>query len=128
MAIVKEQEFTEAIDTSDAEQQLQIPNELPVLPLRDIVIYPFMIVPLFVSREKSIRAVDEALGENRMILLASAEGSRREEPTADDLYSGCGSHHENAEVADGRIRILVQGLARAQVESVDTAVNTLLRE
>ena len=43
----------------------------PVLPLRDIVIYPFMIVPLFVSREKSIRAVDEALGENRMILLAS---------------------------------------------------------
>jgi ATP-dependent Lon protease len=49
---------------------------LPLLPLRDIVIYPFMIVPLFVSREKSIRAVDEALGEHRMILHLS-EGSRQ---------------------------------------------------
>jgi len=48
-----------------------------VLPLRDIVIYPFMIVPLFVSREKSIRAVDEALGENRMILLPHRKISTR---------------------------------------------------
>jgi ATP-dependent Lon protease len=55
MAIVKDAEFTEAIEPSDTDQQLQIPNDLPVLPLRDIVIYPFMIVPLFVSREKSIR-------------------------------------------------------------------------
>ena len=50
MAIAKEPEFSEAIDTPDTDQQLQIPNELPVLPLRDIVIYPFMIVPLFVPR------------------------------------------------------------------------------
>ena len=50
MAIVKEPEFTEAIEATDNDQQLQIPSELPVLPLRDIVIYPFMIVPLFVSR------------------------------------------------------------------------------
>ena len=64
--------IADSIEAVDAgEQQLQIPEHLPVLPLRDIVIYPFMIVPLFVSREKSIRAVDEALGENRMILLAS---------------------------------------------------------
>ena len=87
MAIVKEPEFAEAIEASDADQQLQIPSDLPVLPLRDIVIYPFMIVPLFVSREKSIRAVDEALGENRMILLASQKDIDKEEPTADDLYS-----------------------------------------
>jgi ATP-dependent Lon protease len=78
MAIAKEPEFTEAIETTaDTDQQLQIPSELPVLPLRDIVIYPFMIVPLFVSREKSIRAVDEALAENRMILLASQKISIR---------------------------------------------------
>ena len=82
MAIVKEPEFTEAIEPADNDQQLQIPNELPVLPLRDIVIYPFMIVPLFVSREKSIRAVDEALAENRMILLASQRDLDKEEPTA----------------------------------------------
>jgi len=88
MAIIKEPEFNEAIETAaEAEQQLQIPSELPVLPLRDIVIYPFMIVPLFVSREKSIRAVDEALSENRMILLASQKDLDKEEPTAADLYS-----------------------------------------
>ena len=64
--------MTEAIEAVEsADQQLQIPEELPLLPLRDIVIYPFMIVPLFVSREKSIRAVDEALGEHRMILLGN---------------------------------------------------------
>ena len=72
MAIIKDSEITESIEVAESSQDLQIPSDLPVLPLRDIVIYPFMIVPLFVSREKSIRAVDEALGENRMILLAGA--------------------------------------------------------
>src|SRR5262245_50501305 len=121
MAIVKEPEFTEAIETSDVDQQLQIPNELPVLPLRDIVIYPFMIVPLFVSREKSIRAVDEALGENRMILLASQKDLDKEEPTAEDLYSvgTAAVIMRMLKLPDGRIRILVQGLSRAQIESVD---------
>ena len=60
MAIIKDTEVTDGIEVADNTQELQIPNDLPVLPLRDIVIYPFMIVPLFVSREKSIRAVDEA--------------------------------------------------------------------
>ncbi len=121
MAIVKEPEFTEAIETTDSDQQLQIPSELPVLPLRDIVIYPFMIVPLFVSREKSIRAVDEALGENRMILLASQKDLDKEEPTAEDLYSvgTAAVIMRMLKLPDGRIRILVQGLARARIESVD---------
>ena len=121
MVIAKESEFTEAIEAPDNDQQLQIPNELPVLPLRDIVIYPFMIVPLFVSREKSIRAVDEALGENRMILLASQKDLDKEEPTAEDLYSTgtAAVIMRMLKLPDGRIRILVQGLARAQIESVD---------
>ncbi len=122
MAITKEPEFTEALDTAaDTDQQLQIPSELPVLPLRDIVIYPFMIVPLFVSREKSIRAVDEALGENRMILLASQKDLDKEEPTAEDLYAvgTAAVIMRMLKLPDGRIRILVQGLARAQIESVD---------
>ena len=121
MAIVKEPEFTEAIEAADNDQQLQIPSELPVLPLRDIVIYPFMIVPLFVSREKSIRAVDEALGENRMILLASQKDLDKEEPTAEDLYAvgTAAVIMRMLKLPDGRIRILVQGLARAHIESVD---------
>src|SRR5690349_9873445 len=121
MAIVKEPEFTEAIDTTENDQQLQIPSELPVLPLRDIVIYPFMIVPLFVSREKSIRAVDEALAENRMILLASQKDLDKEEPTAEDLYSvgTAAVIMRLLKLPAGGIRMLVQALARAHVESVD---------
>src|ERR687885_272308 len=121
MAIVKDAEFTEAIETTDNDQQLQIPSELPVLPLRDIVIYPFMIVPLFVSREKSIRAVDEALAENRMILLASQKDLDKEEPAAEDLYSvgTAAVIMRMLKLPDGRIRILVQGLARAAVETIE---------
>jgi ATP-dependent Lon protease len=119
-------ETVEAVDAS--EQQLQIPSDLPVLPLRDIVIYPFMIVPLFVSREKSIRAVDEALGENRMILLASQRDLDKEEPAGADLYDvgTVAVIMRMLKLPDGRIRILVQGLARAKLESVETG-NEYLR-
>src|SRR2546422_6855348 len=122
MVIGNEEEIVSALEPSDAEQQLQIPAELPVLPLRDIVIYPFMIVPLCVSREKSIRAVDEALGENRMILLASQKDLDKEEPTADDLYKvgTAAVIMRMLKLPDGRIRILVQGLARTEVESVNS--------
>src|SRR5438309_3681651 len=122
MAIVNEAEIVAGLETADGEQQLQIPGDLPVLPLRDIVIYPFMIVPLFVSREKSIRAVDEALGENRMILLASQKDLDKEEPTADDLYKvgTAAVIMRMLKLPDGRIRILVQGLARTEVESVNS--------
>ncbi|HEX8495421.1 MAG TPA: endopeptidase La [Pyrinomonadaceae bacterium] len=116
-------DIPEGLETADGggEQQLQIPNELPVLPLRDIVIYPFMIVPLFVSREKSIRAVDEALGENRMILLASQKDLDKEEPAGEDLYQigTVAVIMRMLKLPDGRIRILVQGLARASIEGVD---------
>src|SRR5918997_1450012 len=113
--------FDAAVEGGGEEQHLQIPETLPVLPLRDIVIYPFMIVPLFVSREKSIRAVDEALGENRMILLASQKDLDKEEPTAEDLYAvgTVAVIMRMLKLPDGRIRILVQGLARAHIESVD---------
>jgi ATP-dependent Lon protease len=112
-------ESIEAVD--GVEQQVQIPESLPVLPLRDIVIYPFMIVPLFVSREKSIRAVDEALGENRMIFLVSQRDLDKEEPTGEDLYTTgtVAVIMRMLKLPDGRIRILVQGLSRARVESVE---------
>jgi ATP-dependent Lon protease len=118
-------EITEAIELSEAEaeQQLQIPDELPLLPLRDIVIYPFMIVPLFVSRDRSIRAVDEALGEHRMILLACQKDLDKEEPQQDDLYQvgTVAVIMRMLKLPDGRIRILVQGVSRAQIKSVNSA-------
>jgi ATP-dependent Lon protease len=102
------------------EPQLQIPAELPVLPLRDIVIYPFMIVPLFVSRDRSIKAVDEALSQNRMILLVSQKDVDKEEPSQEDLYKvgTVAVIMRMLKLPDGRIRILIQGLSRAQVDSV----------
>src|ERR671914_1496724 len=123
MAIIKEAEITESLETTETDQQLQIPSELPVLPLRDIVIYPFMIVPLFVSREKSIRAVDEALGEHRMILLDCQKDLDKEDPTQEDLYNvgTVAVIMRMLKLPDGRIRILVQGVSRAKVESVDSS-------
>src|SRR5512132_506829 len=116
------EELSEGLALNEAEPQLQIPDELPLLPLRDIVIYPFMIVPLFVSREKSIRAVDEALGEHRMILLDCQKDLDKEEPGQDDLYQvgTVAVIMRMLKLPDGRIRILVQGVSRAKVESVDT--------
>src|ERR1044072_2724243 len=116
--------IADSIEAVDAvEQQLQIPEELPLLPLRDIVIYPFMIVPLFVSREKSIRAVDEALGENRMILLDCQKDLDKEEPTQEALYNvgTVAVIMRMLKLPDGRIRILVQGVSRAKIESVDSS-------
>src|SRR6266850_6426842 len=115
-------EVIQVLEPAESEQQLQIPGELPLLPLRDIVIYPFMIVPLFVSRERSIRAVDEALGEHRMILLVCQKDLDKEEPQQSDLY-GVGTVAvimRMLKLPDGRIRILVQGISRAKVEEVNS--------
>ncbi|HEX8247899.1 MAG TPA: LON peptidase substrate-binding domain-containing protein, partial [Pyrinomonadaceae bacterium] len=100
-------------EAESGEPQLQIPAELPVLPLRDIVIYPFMIVPLFVSRDRSIKAVDEALSQNRMILLVSQKDVDKEEPTQEDLYKvgTVAVIMRMLKLPDGRIRILIQGLS-----------------
>ncbi len=107
-------------ETEFGDPQMNIPPELPVLPLRDIVIYPFMIVPLFVSRDRSIKAIDEALSRNRMILLVSQKDLDKEEPTQEDLYKvgTVAVIMRMLKLPDGRIRVLIQGLSRARVESV----------
>jgi ATP-dependent Lon protease len=99
------------------DEPVKIPEVLPVLPLRDIVIFPFMIVPLYVSRERSIKAVDQALADNRMILLAAQKKQDEEDPGPDDIY-GVGTVAvimRMLKLPDGRIRVLVQGIGRARV-------------
>src|SRR3954452_20229218 len=100
------------------EPMMQIPSELPALPLRDIVIYPFMIVPLFVSRDRSIRAVEETLKKDRMILLVSQKDVNKEEPEQEDLYTvgTVAIIMRMLKLPDGRIRILIQGLSRARID------------
>ncbi|CAN5276980.1 endopeptidase La [soil metagenome] len=119
--MVELDEFPVALAESDAiEPMMQIPAELPVLPLRDIVIYPFMIVPLFVSRDRSIKAVEHALSEDRMILLVSQKDVNKEEPNQDDLFTvgTVAIIMRMLKLPDGRIRILIQGLSRSRVDSV----------
>jgi ATP-dependent Lon protease len=115
-------EFPVSLGEGDIlEPMMQIPAELPVLPLRDIVIYPFMIVPLFVSRDRSVKAVETALSENRMILLVSQKDLNKEEPEQEDLYTvgTVAIIMRMLKLPDGRIRILIQGLSRCKVDSVD---------
>jgi len=104
--------------------QLKIPKQMPVLPLRDLVVYPFIIVPLSVSRERSIRAVDLALSENRMILLLTQKDSSVEEPSETDLYpiGTAAVIMRMLKLPDGRIRVLVQGVSRAKVEEFETGL------
>jgi len=120
--MVETEEFPVALAESEAiEPMMQIPSELPVLPLRDIVIYPFMIVPLFVSRDRSIKAIEEALGDNRMILLVSQKDVNKEEPKQEDLYEvgTVAIIMRMLKLPDGRIRILIQGLSRCRVDKVN---------
>jgi ATP-dependent Lon protease len=100
-----------------SEEQVRIPELLPVLPLRDLVVFPFIIVPLSVSRERSIRAVDQALAENRMILLLSQRDKDIEEPESKDLYEfgTVAVIMRMLKLPDGRTRVLVQGVSRARV-------------
>ncbi|MBI3131861.1 MAG: endopeptidase La [Acidobacteria bacterium] len=96
----------------------KIPEVLPVLPLRDVVVYPFVILPLSVSREKSIRAIDAALAENRMILLVSQKQVEMDNPGPEDMYKvGTAALIMRVlKLPDGRVRALVQGLQRVRVE------------
>jgi ATP-dependent Lon protease len=108
----------EEVQTTTIEETPKIPEVLPVLPLRDLVIYPFVIQPLSISREKSIKAIDAALVENRMILLLSQKQVEIDNPGPGDLYQvGTAALIMRVlKLPDGRIRALVQGLQRVRVE------------
>src|SRR5512132_366125 len=103
------------------EEQPKIPDVLPVLPLRDIVIFPFMIVPLYVSRERSIKAVDQALSDNRMILRAAQKGQDVVDAGGADIFSvgTVALIMRMLKLPDGRIRVLVQGIGRARIVSFE---------
>ncbi|MDQ6894351.1 MAG: endopeptidase La [Acidobacteriota bacterium] len=105
--------------TTDRDNELPIPDILPVLPLKDVVVFPFIILPLSVSREKSITAVDAALAEQRIIMLVAQRDAQNETPRPDELYTvgTVAAIMRMLKLPDGRIRLLVQGLSRARVDS-----------
>ena len=91
----------------------------PVLPLRDIVVFPNMIVPLFVAREKSIRALEEVTKTDRLILLATQKNAGDDDPATDDIYTigTLASVLQLLKLPDGTVKVLVEGVARANVKN-----------
>ncbi len=107
-------------DVADVEQtldkEIEIPDNLPVLPVRDIVVFPYMILPLFVGREMSIKAIEYSLSANRMVLLLTQKDLNLETPTTKELYSigTVAVIMRMLKLPDGRVKILVQGLNKAR--------------
>ncbi|MBL3527083.1 MAG: endopeptidase La [gamma proteobacterium endosymbiont of Lamellibrachia anaximandri] len=98
-------------------------NSVPVLPLRDVVVYPHMVIPLFVGREKSIQALDAAMASNKQILLAAQKSADVDDPGVEDMY-GIGTLAnilQLLKLPDGTVKVLVEGGERARIiQFVDT--------
>ncbi len=99
-------------------EDLEIPPSMPLLPVRDVVVYPYMILPLFVGRDSSIKAVDEALAKDRIIFLATQKSKEEESPKAKDIYrvGTISMIMRMLKLPDGRVKILVQGLTRGRIK------------
>ena len=89
----------------------------PVLPLRDIVVFPHMIVPLFVGREKSVRALEEVMKDDKQILLVAQKNAAQDDPTTDDIYrvGTVGTVLQLLKLPDGTVKVLVEGGQRARI-------------
>ena len=98
---------------------MKLPDVLPVLPLKDTVIFPYIILPLSVGRDKSVLAVDQALAENRIIMLVTQKDASVEDPGEEDLheFGTAALIMRMLKLPDGRIRILVQGLSLGRAVS-----------
>ncbi|MGD9347974.1 MAG: LON peptidase substrate-binding domain-containing protein, partial [Candidatus Aminicenantes bacterium] len=119
----KEDDFDEKYENvvEDDGQKLNIPKEMPVLMLRDIVVFPYMVVPLFVGREKSKEAIDQALSSHRMILLLTQKDMEIEDPKREDVFEigTVALVMRMLKLPDGRVRILAQGIVRAKIQTLD---------
>ena len=91
----------------------------PVLPLRDIVVFPHMIVPLFVGREKSVRALEDVMKDDKQIMLVAQKNASQDDPTPDDIYSvgTVGTVLQLLKLPDGTVKVLVEGTRRARIKS-----------
>ena len=96
------------------------PITLPLLPLRDVVVFPHMVIPLFVGRPKSIKALEAAMEAGRQIMLVAQKAAGKDEPTADDMFEvGCvSSILQMLKLPDGTVKVLVEGIQRANTRQI----------
>src|SRR5258705_168557 len=99
------------------------PNQYPLLPLRDVVVFPHMVIPLFVGRPKSIKAMEIAMEAGKSILLVAQKSAAKDEPAAEDLYKiGCISNIlQMLKLPDGTVKVLVEGSQRARIQGIEDA-------
>ena len=92
-------------------------NRIPLLPLRDIVVFPHMVVPLFVGRPKSIQALEDAMAADRRLVVAAQRVAGEEDPTPEDIYSigTLGTIIQLLRLPDGTVKVLVEGRSRAEI-------------
>ena len=110
------------MDAIQETEELKIPEMLPLLPVRDVVVYPYMILPLFVGREMSITAVDKALAGDRLIFLATQKDLGDDDPSPEAIYQvgTVAMIMRMLKLPDGRVKVLVQGLAKARIVSFES--------
>src|SRR5438477_1684383 len=94
---------------------------LPLLPLRDVVVFPHMVIPLFVGRPKSIKALDVAMDAGKHILLVAQKQAAKDDPTAEDLYDigSVATVLQMLKLPDGTVKVLVEGTQRARIQSIE---------
>jgi ATP-dependent Lon protease len=104
-------------DKKDDKDQAPMPTRVPLLPLRDIIVFPHMVVPLFVGRQRSIKALEEATQKQSPIFLSSQKDAKTNEPTEDDIYKigTLGSVVQMLKLPDGTVKVLIEGKKRAKV-------------
>ena len=104
-----------------SEEQVPAIQSLPLLPLRDVVVFPHMVIPLFVGRPKSIKALEAAMEVGKSIMLVAQRNASKDEPVAEDIYEiGCVSNIlQMLKLPDGTVKVLVEGVRRARILSVD---------
>ncbi len=100
------------------EGEMEIPSTMPLLPVRDIVVFNYMIIPLFVGRDKSVQAIDAALNNNRYLLICTQKDEQTEDPGPDDIYQTgtVALIMRMLKMPDGRLKVLVQGISRARIK------------
>ncbi len=106
--------------TTDLDTPIAHSSEVPVLPLRDVVVYPHMVIPLFVGREKSIQALDAAMQDNKQILLVAQKSADIDDPAIDDVHEigTLATILQLLKLPDGTIKVLVEGSQRAYIEGM----------
>ena len=99
------------------------PLSLPLLPLRDVVVFPHMVIPLFVGRPKSIKALESAMAAERRIMLVAQKAAAKDEPTVGDMFDvgSVATILQMLKLPDGTVKVLVEGVARARVRDYTRA-------